>query len=126
MSDQEQVWTAVAQQLRDQLTEAVWYSTFQDVVPLEANGDHLRDQRAEQPRPGPHPDPLPAARAARRSTTVVAPGCALDIVVDRAAADDVDVRSTTRRATPSPTAVVDTGSLGSRPVRHGACSTRPG
>ena len=51
VSDQDQVWTAVAQQLRDQLTEAVWYSTFQDVVPLEANGDHLADQRAEQPRP---------------------------------------------------------------------------
>ena len=41
VSDQEQVWTAVAHQLRTQLTEAVWYSTFQDVVPLEANGDHL-------------------------------------------------------------------------------------
>ena len=34
VSDQDQVWTAVAQQLRDQLTEAVWYSTFQDVIPL--------------------------------------------------------------------------------------------
>ena len=36
VSDEEQVWTAVAQQLRDQLTEAVWYSTFEGVVPLEA------------------------------------------------------------------------------------------
>ena len=51
VSDQDQVWTAVAQQLRDQLTEAVWYSTFQDVVPLEANGDHLAISVPEQPRP---------------------------------------------------------------------------
>ena len=35
VSDQEQVWTAVAQQLRDQLTEAVWFSTFEGVRPLE-------------------------------------------------------------------------------------------
>ena len=41
MSDEEKVWTAVAHLLRDQLTEAVWYSTFQDVVPLSTNGQHL-------------------------------------------------------------------------------------
>ncbi|TVR27343.1 MAG: chromosomal replication initiator protein DnaA [Ilumatobacter sp.] len=32
--DQEEVWTAVAQLLRAQLTESVWYSTFQDVEPV--------------------------------------------------------------------------------------------
>ena len=42
MSDDDQVWMAVAQQLRDQLTEVVWYSTFQDVVPLAANGEHFQ------------------------------------------------------------------------------------
>ena len=63
MSDQDQVWTAVADQLRDQLTEAVWFSTFQ-------RRRAARGQRSttspisvpEQPRPRPHPDPLPAAR----------------------------------------------------------------
>jgi chromosomal replication initiator protein len=34
VSDQEEVWTAVAQLLRAQLNESVWYSTFQDVVPV--------------------------------------------------------------------------------------------
>ena len=33
MSDQYEVWTAVAQLLRAQLTESVWYSTFSEVVP---------------------------------------------------------------------------------------------
>ncbi|MEX2626786.1 MAG: chromosomal replication initiator protein DnaA [Ilumatobacteraceae bacterium] len=32
--DQEQVWTAVAQLLRAQLTESVWFSTFQDIEPV--------------------------------------------------------------------------------------------
>ena len=34
MIDEEDVWTAVAQLLRAQLTESVWFSTFQDVVPV--------------------------------------------------------------------------------------------
>jgi len=33
VSDQFEVWTAVAQLLRAQLTESVWYSTFSEVVP---------------------------------------------------------------------------------------------
>jgi chromosomal replication initiator protein len=34
VSDQDEVWTAVAQLLRAQLTESVWYSTFHDVEPV--------------------------------------------------------------------------------------------
>ncbi len=42
MSDQQEVWTAVAQLLRAQLTESVWYSTFSDVVPrVDENRDEL-------------------------------------------------------------------------------------
>lgn len=33
MSDQQEVWTAVAQLLRAQLTESVWFSTFSEVMP---------------------------------------------------------------------------------------------
>ena len=33
MSDQAEVWTAIAQLLRAQLTESVWYSTFSEVAP---------------------------------------------------------------------------------------------
>src|SRR5690606_25893115 len=41
-SDQQEVWTAVAQLLRAQLTESVWYSTFSDVVPrVDENRDEL-------------------------------------------------------------------------------------
>jgi chromosomal replication initiator protein len=36
------MWTAVAQLLRAQLTEAVWFSTFQDVVALESDANTLR------------------------------------------------------------------------------------
>ena len=39
MSDQLEVWTAVAQLLRAQLTESVWYSTFAEVVP-QVDDDH--------------------------------------------------------------------------------------
>ncbi len=42
MSDYEQLWTAVAQLLRAQVSEAVWFSTFQDVVPLESAPNELR------------------------------------------------------------------------------------
>ena len=34
MSDQQEVWAAVAQLLRAQLTESVWYSTFAEVSPV--------------------------------------------------------------------------------------------
>ena len=39
MSDQQEVWTAVAQLLRAQLTESVWYSTFAEVQPIVGD-DH--------------------------------------------------------------------------------------
>ena len=42
MSDYEQVWTAVAQLLRAQVSEAVWLSTFQDVVALDSDEHELR------------------------------------------------------------------------------------
>ncbi|MCY7300761.1 MAG: hypothetical protein LH616_16310, partial [Ilumatobacteraceae bacterium] len=42
MSDHEQLWTAVAQLLRAQVSEAVWFSTFQDVVALDSDASMLR------------------------------------------------------------------------------------
>ncbi len=42
MNDTEQVWTAVAQLLRAQVSEAVWFSTFQDVVALDSDPSLLR------------------------------------------------------------------------------------
>ena len=42
MSDHEQLWTAVAQLLRAQVSEAVWFSTFQDVVALNSDSSMLR------------------------------------------------------------------------------------
>ena len=44
MLEHEEVWTAVAQLLRAQLTESVWYSTFQDVAPLSWDAEVLRIQ----------------------------------------------------------------------------------
>ncbi|NLE78953.1 MAG: chromosomal replication initiator protein DnaA [Rhodococcus sp.] len=41
MSDQNEVWTAVSQLLRAQLNEAVWFSTFTDVVPQVRDDDAL-------------------------------------------------------------------------------------
>ena len=40
MSDQGELWTAVAQLLRAQLTESVWFSTFSEVVPVVNENEH--------------------------------------------------------------------------------------
>ena len=42
MSEHEQLWTAVAQLLRAQVSEAVWLSTFQDVIPVASEDNELR------------------------------------------------------------------------------------
>ncbi len=42
MNDAEHLWTAVAQILRAQVSEAVWLSSFQEVHPLELTADRLR------------------------------------------------------------------------------------
>ncbi|HZY06573.1 MAG TPA: chromosomal replication initiator protein DnaA, partial [Ilumatobacteraceae bacterium] len=42
MSEHEQLWTAVAQLLRAQVSEAVWFSTFQDVTSLDSDPSMLR------------------------------------------------------------------------------------
>src|SRR6478735_4856800 len=80
VTDQEQVWTAVAQQLRGQLTEAVWFSTFEGVRPLDANGgslrisvpsNHVRDRILTRYLP----------LVSEALDDVIAPGCQLDIIV---------------------------------------------
>jgi len=42
VTDAEQVWTAAAQQLRAQVSEAVWLSTFQDATAVGLGGGTLR------------------------------------------------------------------------------------
>ena len=42
MSDHESMWTSVAHILRQQVSDAVWFSTFQDVRALPADGGYLR------------------------------------------------------------------------------------
>jgi chromosomal replication initiator protein len=42
VNDADQLWTAVAQLLRAQVSEAVWFSTFQDVVSLDGEPGTLR------------------------------------------------------------------------------------
>ena len=42
MSESTDVWTQVTLSLRSQLAESVWFSTFQDVAPLESDSDTLR------------------------------------------------------------------------------------
>jgi chromosomal replication initiator protein len=44
MAEHDTVWTAVSALLRAQVSEAVWHSTFQDVIPLPADDAHLRLQ----------------------------------------------------------------------------------
>jgi len=42
LSDADDLWTKVTLSLRSQLAESVWFSTFQDVVPVEADYETLR------------------------------------------------------------------------------------
>jgi chromosomal replication initiator protein len=42
VNDHEALWTAVAQLLRAQISEAVWFSTFQDVVAIDSDATTLR------------------------------------------------------------------------------------
>ena len=42
VSDADDVWTQVTLSLRSQLAESVWFSTFQDLTPLESDADTLR------------------------------------------------------------------------------------
>ncbi|MFT7392362.1 MAG: chromosomal replication initiator protein [Candidatus Azotimanducaceae bacterium] len=42
MSDADDVWTQVTLFLRSQLAESVWFSTFQDIIPLDAGSGMLR------------------------------------------------------------------------------------
>ncbi len=42
MSDHERLWKDVAKLLRDQVSEVVWFSTFQDVIALESDPSMLR------------------------------------------------------------------------------------
>lgn len=42
MSDADDVWTQVTLFLRSQLAESVWFSTFQEIIPLDAGSDMLR------------------------------------------------------------------------------------
>jgi chromosomal replication initiator protein len=44
MAEHDTVWTAVSALLRAQVSEAVWHSTFQDVIPLPADDTQLRLQ----------------------------------------------------------------------------------
>ena len=68
LSDQEHVWTAVAQLLRAQLTESVWFSTFQDVVPLVSDETALVVQVPSTLAPRPHPQLATCRSSPRRST----------------------------------------------------------
>jgi chromosomal replication initiator protein len=42
VSESTDVWTQVTLSLRSQLAESVWFSTFQDVTPLDSDADTLR------------------------------------------------------------------------------------
>ncbi|MEM9513587.1 MAG: chromosomal replication initiator protein DnaA [Actinomycetota bacterium] len=44
MTDADDVWTQVTVSLRSQLAESVWFSTFQDVTPLDADDHRLQLQ----------------------------------------------------------------------------------
>ncbi len=108
MSDEEHVWTAVALLLRDQLTEAVWFSTFQDVVPLSTNGDHLTiSVPSNHVRDRIMTRYLPLVTDALDE--IVAPGCSLDIVVAAGPGTLDDV------AEEAPARAVITDRLGSGP-----------
>ena len=65
VSDHDQLWTAVAQLLRAQVSEAVWFSTFQDVTSLDSDPSMLRVGAPNGHTRDRDPVALPAAGARR-------------------------------------------------------------
>jgi chromosomal replication initiator protein len=83
VSEQEQVWTAVTQLLRDQLTESVWMSTFSEIRPLDVSTSSMRvSVPSRHVRERIQTRYLPIVTEALGS--IVAPGCDLEMVVDPA------------------------------------------
>ena len=61
VSSADDVWTRVTVSLRSQLADSVWFSTFQDVVPLESDADELVGRSGEAaPREMAAPDEVDA------------------------------------------------------------------
>ncbi|MEZ5256633.1 MAG: hypothetical protein R2705_07010 [Ilumatobacteraceae bacterium] len=93
MIEPEELWTAAAQLLRAQVSEAVWFSTFQDVMALSASDSMLRIS-------------VPSTHVRDKILTPHLPLVrdALDEIGARDLHLDVDVAATARRSrTPSST-----------------------
>src|SRR5829696_2705877 len=115
VSEQEQVWTAVTQLLRDQLTESVWMSTFSDIRPLDVSHSSMRVSVPNRHvRERIQTRYLPIVTEALGS--VVAPGCDLEMVVDPAVRDGDPLAET-----PADVAVLTTDPLTRNGLGH-----RPG
>jgi len=119
VSDTEQVWTAVAQLLRAQVSEAVWFSTFQDVVALDSGPDelqvsapnnHVRDRILTRYLPL-VVDALDEIGASNRHLVVVVPDA--DLPYD----EPVDLVPDTATST-------DASDVGGTPTRSGSSSGR--
>lgn len=86
VSEQDQVWTAVTQFLRNQLTDTVWMSTFSGVRPLGVSTSSMRvSVPSQHVRERIQMRYLPIVTEALES--VIAPGCDLEMVVDATARD---------------------------------------
>ena len=129
VSDGNQVWARVAEHLRTQLTEAVWFSTFSDVRPIKVDDRQLTvSVPSNQARDRIMTRWLPLVNEALDE--VIGPGCQLVVLVDPnqepteqdQAIGWSDVGTTDRRLTTSTV---------TRPSRCAAasalrrCSTRP-
>ncbi|MCU1504943.1 MAG: dnaA [Ilumatobacteraceae bacterium] len=96
VDEHDQVWTAVAQLLRAQVSEAVWLSTFQDVYPLDGDATQLRVSA-----PNSHVKDrilsryLPLVRDALEEIGAAGTLFAIEVQVPDAFADDVILGDTT-------------------------------
>ncbi len=105
LTDADDMWTQVTLSLRSQLAESVWFSTFQEIVPLTVDDDEFRLM-------------APSAYVRDRITTRYLPLIvdALDesglgsrrIVIDVDTSDDRTVERTSERGSESPDSRIDT------------------
>jgi len=92
VSDGNQVWASVAQLLRTQLTEAVWFSTFTDVRPIKVDDRELTvSVPSNQVRDRILTRFLPLVSDALDEVTGL-PGCTLSVLVDPTHQDPRDQR----------------------------------
>ncbi len=114
VSDADDVWTQVTLSLRSQLAESVWFSTFQDLTPLESDTDTLRLMApSAYVRDRIMTRYLPLVTEALHDANEGQRNVEIDVATNESSVDEIDdaVLTTSSSAGPSTSTYVQNGDL---------------